>query len=104
MQLIRLMAQNQANNPNKELNAGIQQVLDNQTQEGNMIPQGIASSENNQSLMDCGNKKLEEEMISTLKACKACGELGHVSQECPDEWPHCDANYPVEEYPIPEIT
>ena len=42
-------------------------------------------------------------MDTSLKACKACGEIGHIAKECPDEWPHCDTNYPTEEYPT-EVT
>ena len=34
-------------------------------------------------------------MDTSLKACKACGEIGHLTKECPDEWPHCD-DYPTE--------
>ena len=39
-------------------------------------------------------------MNNSLKACKAYGEIGHIANECPDEWPHGDANIPTEEYPI----
>ena len=96
-QLMKLIAQNQANIPNEELNAEMNQMLGTQTQTGKMIPQLVPTSGNHQPLMGSSNKKLEEEIDTSLKACKACGEIGHLSKECPDELPHCDANYPTEE-------
>ena len=43
---------------------------------------------------NANNKELEGKMDTSLKACKACGEIGHLTKECPDEWPHCD-DYPT---------
>ena len=45
------------------------------------------------------NKELEGRMDTSLKVCKACGEIGHIVNECPDEWPHGEANNPTEECP-----
>ena len=89
-----MSAQNLANIPNKEVNARMPQVSDNQTHTEELIPPTVTTSENHQSLVGSGNRKLEDEMVTILKACKACGEIGHLSKECPDEWPHCDANCP----------
>ena len=97
VQLMKLIAQNQANIPNEEWNVEMNQMLGTQTQIGKMIPQ--LSSGNHQPQMSGSNKTLEEEIDTSLKACKACEEIGHIAKECPDEWPHCDANYPTEEYP-----
>ena len=44
---------------------------------------------------NANNKELEGMIDTSLKACKACGEIGHLSKECPDEWPHFD-DYPTE--------
>ena len=94
-----MCAQNLANTPNKEVNARMPQVSDNQTQTGELIPPTVTTSESHQPPVGNSNKKLEDEMVTTFKACKACGEIGHLSKECPDEWPHGDANIPTEEYP-----
>ena len=59
-----------------------------------MTPKG-----NHQPLKGSSNRKLEENMDTSLKAYKACGEIGYIAKECPDEWPHYDTNYPTEEYP-----
>ena len=32
------------------------------------------------------------------------GEIGHLSKECPDEWPHCDTRYLDKGYPINQVT
>ena len=79
-QLMKLIAHNQANIPNEELNPEMNQMMGTQTQTGKMIPQPVSTSGNHQPLMDSSNKKLEEEMDTSLKACKACGEIGHVSK------------------------
>ena len=86
IQLIKLVTQNQANIPNKE-----------------MMSEVVTTRENHQPLIGSKNRKIEENMDTSLKACKACGEIGHIATECPDEWPHCDTNYPTEEYPT-EVT
>ena len=77
IQLMELIAQNQANIPNEEWNVGMNQMLDTQTQIGKMIPQ--LSGRNHQTQMSDSNKKLEEGMDTSLKACKVCGEIGHIA-------------------------
>ena len=90
-----MSAQNLANVHNKEVNARMPRVSDNQTQTRELISPTVTTSESHQPLVGSGNKKLEDKMVTTLKACKACGEIGHLSKECLDEWPHCDANFPT---------
>ena len=94
IQLIKLVTQKQSNIPNKELNARMYQVLDAQTKIKKFIPQVVTTRENHQPLKGSSNRKLEENMDTSLKACKACGEIGHIAKECPDEWPHFD-DYPT---------
>ena len=72
-QLLKLLKETQANNPNKELAAGLQMVLDTHIQLGQMMSQYIANTGNPQSLKGNDSKKSEEEMDTSLKACKACG-------------------------------
>ena len=94
-----MSARNLVNIPNKEVNARMPRVSDNQTQTGELIPPTVTTSGCDQPLVGSGNRKLEDEMVTTLKACKACGEIGHLFKECPDEWPHGDTDIPTEEYP-----
>ena len=98
-QLLKPLKETQANNPNKDLTAGLQMVLDTHIQLGQMMSQYITSTGNPQALKVNDSEKSEEEMDTSLKACKARGEIGHIVNECPDEWPHGDANIPTEEYP-----
>ena len=88
-----------ANNPNKELATGLQLVLDAHILIGQMMSQYIANTVNPQELQEIDSKKPREETDTSPKACKACGEIGHIAKECPDEWPHCDTNYSTEAYP-----
>ena len=94
-----MSAQNLANVHNKEVNARMPRVSDNQTQTGELIPPTVTTSESHQPPEGSVNRKLEDEIVTRLKACKAYGEIGHLSKEFPDEWPHREANYPTKEYP-----
>ena len=57
IQLIKLVTQNQADIPNKEIMSHV-----------------VTTRENHQPKMDSNNRKLEENMDTSLKAYKACGE------------------------------
>ena len=37
---------------------------------------------------DMGNKESKGSTWIKPSACKSCGEIGHTSKECHDEWPH----------------
>ena len=85
------------NTNTNDLHTTMRLLLQNQSQLLKMINEQLPKIDQNYS-------DFEENLMTKLKACKTCGEIGHTSKECPDEWPHCDANYLVEEYPIPETT
>ena len=38
--------------------------------------------------IDQNHSEFEEDLMTKPKACKTCGEIGHTSKECSDEWPH----------------
>ena len=87
-QLMQLMAQHQISNPNKELPQEMQQLLDNQTHIVRMMWQGRANSNDEATPTDMGNKESKGSPWIKPSACKSCGEIGHTSKECHDEWPH----------------
>ena len=64
----------------------------------NLLPIEIQMIVKSQTQLLKGNdsKKSEEKIDTSLKAYKSCGEIGHIAKEYPDEWPHCDTNYPTE--------
>ena len=101
---MQLMAQNQVNNPNKELPPGWQQLLYNQTQIVQMIYQTMNANDNNQLEINYDNQEIQEEMVKIPRVCKTCGEIGHTSKECQDEWPHLDATSSAEEYYTTQVT
>jgi hypothetical protein len=65
-----------------------------------MMSQMVASANSSPPQAEHSGKltQVNAEMIQL--ACKRCGEIGHASKDCHEEWPHCDPNYPVEEYPV----
>ena len=38
------------------------------------------------------------------RACKICGEVGHISKDHQDQCPYCDANHPADECPTSQVT
>ena len=95
-QLLKTLKETQANNPNKELATWLQLVLDAHILIDQMMSQYIANIVNPQELQEIDSEKPSEEMDTSLKACKACGEIGHIAKECPDEWPHSAEIYPTQ--------
>ena len=64
----------------------MQQLLDNQTQMEQMMSQYVASNNNNQPQAEDGHKEIKENIMTGPRACKICGEMGHLYKECHDEW------------------
>jgi hypothetical protein len=40
----------------------------------------------------------------TLRACKRCGEIGHISKECHEQCPYSDTSHPIGECPMTQVT
>ena len=45
--------------------------------------------------IDQNHRVVEEDPMTKLKACKNCGEIGHTSEDCSDEWPHGHIRRPI---------
>jgi hypothetical protein len=60
----------------------MQQVLDNHSWIVQMMPQILASTNNNLSQNNLGNKEPRGDAEIRLQAYKICGEIGHTSREC----------------------
>ena len=86
------MSDQNANNNNNAM----QQLMTAQAQFIQMMSQYIANTVNPQELRKIDSEKPSEEMDTSPKACKACGEIGHIAKECPDEWPHSTEAYPTQ--------
>ena len=54
--------------------------------------------------MDHVNKKFKIQVVTSPRACKIGGEVGHTSKEHRDQCPYCDSNHPVEEFPTSQVT
>jgi predicted Zn-ribbon and HTH transcriptional regulator/DNA-directed RNA polymerase subunit N (RpoN/RPB10) len=72
-------------------------LLENQRQLWNLINDHLPKIEQN-------NIEFGESLMIKPKACKTCGEIGHTSKECTDEWPHGHTRHPVREYPTNQIS
>ena len=72
----------------------MQQLLDNYwTHIVRMMWQGRASSNDEATPTDMGNTESKGSTCIKPSACKSCGEIGHTSKECHDEWPHGAARH-----------
>jgi hypothetical protein len=100
--LMQVMTQNLINSDDKELPPGMQQVLDDHSRMVQMMPQILASTNLPQDKQY--NRKIEEEIKTTMLACKICGEVGHPSGECLEQC-HCyTTSHSTREYPIAKVT
>ena len=66
----------------------MQQLLDNQTRIVRMMWQVRTNSNDEATPTDKGNQESKGSTWIKPSACKSCGEIGHTSKECHDEWPH----------------
>lgn len=82
----------------------MQQLLVGQSQLVQMMSQNMTNNENNQPQIHHDNKEIQIEVVTTLRACKTCGEIGHTSKECHDEWPDVDAPNSTEGYPTTQVS
>jgi hypothetical protein len=69
-----------------------------------MMPQILASINNNLPQNNLGSKEPRDEAKITLLACKNCGEIGHLPKECQEQFHHCNTIYPTRECPMALVT
>jgi hypothetical protein len=81
-EMMRVLTQDMVNRDSNEIPPGMQQVLDNQTRIIQMMSQNLASTNNNLPRKNHGGKEPRDDIDTTLRACKRCGEIGHTSKEC----------------------
>jgi cellular nucleic acid-binding protein len=91
------------NNMN-EIPSGVQQLLDAHTQIVQMMSQNIASNNGNLPHQNQGSKEFEDGVVTSRRACKICGEIGHTSKECCEQCPHCDTSHPNGECPVTHVS
>jgi hypothetical protein len=80
--MMRVLTQNMVNRDSNEIPPGMQQVLDNHTRIIQLMSQNWASTNNNLPRKDHGGKESRDDVETTLRARKRCGEIGHMSKEC----------------------
>jgi hypothetical protein len=69
-----------------------------------MMSQILASTNNSLPQNDQGGKKPRDDAEMTLRACKRCGEIGHMSKECHEQCPYRNMNHPIGECPMTQVT
>jgi hypothetical protein len=70
-----------------ELPPGVQQLLDAHTHIVQMASR-IMKNNNNISPSDPSNDKPKEHVVTRNQACKLCGDIGHISKDCEEQY-HC---------------
>jgi Zinc knuckle len=78
--------------------------LDVHTRIVHMMPQNTATNNDTQPWKNHGSKDFGYGIVTSFRACKNCGEIGHTSKECYERCPHCDASHPNEECPTTQIS
>jgi hypothetical protein len=92
------------NHDSKELPPGVQQVLDDHSRIVQMMSQNLASTNNNLPRKDHGGKEPRDDVETTLRACKRCGEIGHMSRDYREQCPYCDMSHPIGECLMSQVT
>jgi hypothetical protein len=103
-ELMRVLTQNLINSDSKGLPPGMQQVLDDHSQMVQMMPQILASTNNNLPQNNLGSMEPRDEAKITLLAYKICGEMGHLTEECQEQCHHCNTTHPTRECPMALVT
>jgi hypothetical protein len=103
-ELMRVLTQNFIYSDCKELPPGMQQVLDDHSQMVQMMPQILASINNNLPQNNLGSKEPRDEAKIALLACKICREIGHLPKECWEQCHHCNTSLPTRECPMTWVT
>jgi hypothetical protein len=102
--VMQVMTQCMIHWDSKELPPGMQQVLDNHSQMVQMMPQILARTNSNLPQNNFGSKEPRDGAEITLQACKICGEIGHLSEECQQQCQHCNTSHPTKECPMTLVT
>jgi hypothetical protein len=84
-ELMRVLTQNLIDSDSKDLPPGMQQVLDDHSLMVHMMPQILASTNNNPPQNNLGSKEPRDEAKITLLAYKICREIGHLPKECQEQ-------------------
>jgi hypothetical protein len=79
-------------------------VLDDHSQMVQMMPQILASTNNNLPQNDLGSKEPRDEAKITFLAYKIYGVIGHLSEECYEQCHHCNTCHPTRECPMTRVT
>jgi hypothetical protein len=103
-EITRIMTQNMANHDGRELPLGVQQVLDNHSRIVQMMSQIMSSTNNSLPQDEHGEKPTKVDTEIICLACKRCGEVGHASKDCHEEYPYCDPSNSVGKCPITQVT
>jgi hypothetical protein len=103
-ELMQVLTHNLINSDSKELPPGMQQVLDDHSRMVQMMPQILASINNNLLQNNLGSKEPREEAKIALLACKICGEIGHLSEECQEQCHYCNTSHPTRECHMAKVT
>jgi hypothetical protein len=69
-----------------------------------MMPQILASTNNNLPQSKQGSKEPEGKTKTTMPACRICGEIGHLSKECQKQCHRCNTSHSRKECPTTMVT
>jgi hypothetical protein len=92
------------NHGSEDIPPGMQQVLDDHSRIVQMMFQFVASTNNCLPQNDHGGKETRGDVEMTLRACKRCGEIGHMSKECQEQCPYCVTSHPIGKCPMTHVT
>jgi hypothetical protein len=103
-EMMRVLTQDMVNHGSKNIPLGMQQVLDDHSQIVQLMFQIVASTNNSLPQNGHGGKTTRDDVEMTLRACKRCGEIGHMSKECHEQCPNCDTSHPIGECTMNQVT